>query len=53
LYVPLAIAGMHFFDAMGIFAAYSVANIISGVVAYEWAKRAVHQQCSQRIAEFD
>jgi len=53
LYVPLAIAGMHFFDAMGIFAAYSIANIISGVVAYEWAKRAVRQQCSQRTAEFD
>ncbi len=53
LYVPLAIAGMHFFDAMGIFAAYSVANIISGIVAYEWAKRTVRQQCGQRTAEFD
>jgi len=53
LYVPLAIAGMHFFDAMGVFAAYSVANIISGVVAYQWAKRTVRKQCSQRTAEFD
>ena len=48
LYVPLAIAGMHFFDAIGIFAAYSVANIVSGIVAYEWAKRAVRRQCSLR-----
>ena len=52
LYVPLAIAGMYFFNALGIFVAYSVANIISGIVAYEWAKRTVRLQCSQRIAEF-
>jgi Na+-driven multidrug efflux pump len=51
LYVPLAITGMYFFDAMGIFAAYSVANIISGFVAYEWAKRTVRRQCSQRSAD--
>jgi putative MATE family efflux protein len=48
LYVPLAILGGYYFDALGIFAAYSVANIISGVVAYEWAKRTVRRQCSQR-----
>jgi putative MATE family efflux protein len=53
LYVPLAIAGMHFFDALGIFAAYAVANIVAGVVAYEWAKRTVRQQGGQRNAEFE
>ena len=53
LYVPLAIVGMHFFDASGIFAAYSIANIISGIVAYEWAKRTVRQQCAQRTINLD
>ncbi len=48
LYVPLAIAGMQFFGAVGIFAAYSIANIITGVVAYEWAKRAVRRQCNRQ-----
>ncbi len=45
LYVPLAFLGMHFFDVPGIFAAYAVANIVSGVAAYEWAKSAVRRQC--------
>jgi len=53
LYVPLAIVGMHFFDAMGIFVAYSIANIISGIVAYEWAKRAVRRQCARRSTDLD
>jgi putative MATE family efflux protein len=53
LYVPLAILGGYYFDALGIFAAYSVANIISGVVAYEWAKRTVRRQCGQRLATTD
>jgi len=52
LYVPLAIAGMYFFNAMGIFVAYSAANIISGIVAYGWAKRTVRRQCGQRTTEF-
>ena len=50
LYLPLAILGEYFFDALGIFAAYAVANIISAVVAYGWAKRTVRRQCSQRNA---
>ena len=50
LYLPLAILGEYLFDALGIFAAYAVANIISAVVAYGWAKRTVRRQCSQRNA---
>ena len=50
LYLPLAIFGEYFFDALGIFAAYAVANIISAVVAYGWAKRTVRRQCGQRNA---
>jgi len=53
LYLPLAFAGMHFFGAKGIFAAYAVANIISGFVAYEWAKRTVRQYGSRRTVISD
>jgi putative MATE family efflux protein len=48
LYVPLAMLGDYYLDALGIFAAYSVANIVSGIVAYEWAKRTVRRQFSRR-----
>jgi Na+-driven multidrug efflux pump len=47
LYVPLAIVGMRFFDAAGIFAAYAVANIVAGFAAYRWATKTVRRQCSQ------
>ncbi len=47
LYVPLAFVGMHYFDAAGIFAAYAVANIVSGVLAYQWAKAAAHGRCAR------
>ncbi len=50
LYVPLAFAGMYYFDAVGIFAAYTVANIVSGVVAYAWARRAAREQCAKQAA---
>jgi putative MATE family efflux protein len=44
LYLPLAFVGMYLFGAIGIFAAYAAANIVSGFVAYEWAKRAVRNR---------
>ena len=50
LYVPLAFLGMQYFDAIGIFAAYSVANVVSGVLAYQWARTAVHRRCQRRSA---
>ena len=43
LYVPLAMAGMIVFGAKGIFAAYAVANVVAGIVAYGWAKRTVRR----------
>lgn len=43
LYVPLASAGMVFLGSTGIFAAYPVANILSGVLAYGWARRKVRE----------
>jgi putative MATE family efflux protein len=51
LYVPLAIAGMYFLDATGIFAAYTIANIVSGVVAYRWAKAAAHRRIVSETAD--
>lgn len=46
LYVPLAFIGVKFFDITGIFAAYAIANIVSGIGAYLWARAAVHRLCS-------
>ena len=44
LYLPLAALGMVVMQATGIFVAYAVANILSGVLAYVWAKRTVDFQ---------
>jgi putative MATE family efflux protein len=44
LYLPLAGVGMLVLQATGIFGAYAVANILSGVLAYAWAKRTVDSQ---------
>ncbi len=46
LYVPLALLGMKYFGVFGIFAGYAIANIVSGIVAYQWARRTVMQQCA-------
>ena len=43
LYVPLAVLGNALFDIAGIFAAYMLANIASGVLGYVWAKRNAHR----------
>jgi putative MATE family efflux protein len=52
LYVPLALIGMQLFDVAGIFGAYAVANVVSGIGAYVWARHTVRQQCaSGRAAE--
>jgi len=45
LYVPLAMLGMHFYGIAGIFAAYAVANILSGIIGYYWAKANAHRLC--------
>jgi putative MATE family efflux protein len=39
LYVPLALAGSALFGIAGIFAAYALANIVSGIFGYVWAQR--------------
>lgn len=39
LYLPLAIIGRQWFGIAGIFAAYAIANILSGLLSYLWARR--------------
>lgn len=45
LYVPLALLGMHFYGIPGIFVAYAVSNIVSGIFGYYWAKTNAHRLC--------
>lgn len=45
LYVPLALIGRHFYGIVGIFVAYTMANVITGFVAYYWVKKTVHKIC--------
>lgn len=46
LYVPLALLGRDFFGVAGVFAAYATANVITGFVAYNWARRTVQRSCT-------
>jgi len=46
LYVPLAIIGGQLYGLVGIFAAYAIANIISGIGAYIWARNTAHGLCT-------
>jgi len=45
LYVPLALIAEHYYGMVGIFVAYTAANVFTGFVAYAWAKRTVRSLC--------
>lgn len=45
IYVPIAYVANIYFGIAGIFAAYAAANIITGIVAYAWARASVQAQC--------
>ncbi len=45
IYVPLAIVADRLFGVVGIFTAYMLANIITGLLAYVWARASVQGQC--------
>ena len=45
IYIPLAIVAERFFGITGIFVAYAIANIVTGVIAYVWARASVQEQC--------
>lgn len=46
LYVPLALLGMKWLGIVGIFGAYAIANLLSGLLGYVWARRTAHDLCS-------
>jgi len=47
IYVPLAIVLQPTMGVAGIFGAYALANIVTGVVAYLWARNSVQGQCDK------
>jgi putative MATE family efflux protein len=47
LYLPLALIADWLFGIAGIFGAYTVANIVTGVTAYLWARSSVESQCQK------
>jgi len=50
IYVPLALVAERFFGVSGIFGAYMAANVITGVIAYSWARSSVQGQCELHAA---
>lgn len=53
IYVPLALLADRFYGVAGIFAAYMIANIITGVLAYLWARASVQGQCDLHAVPAD
>ncbi len=45
IYIPLAFVANHFFGITGIFVSYAFANIVTGIIAYAWARASVQEQC--------
>jgi putative MATE family efflux protein len=50
LYLPLAFLGKALYGIPGIFAAYAIANIGSGLLGYVWAKRNARRLCEVSAA---
>jgi putative MATE family efflux protein len=47
IYVPVALLLNSYFGVAGIFAAYAIANILTGVLSYRWARSAVQAACDR------
>jgi putative MATE family efflux protein len=47
IYVPVALFLNQFYGVAGIFAAYAIANIVTGAISYIWARSAVQGQCER------
>lgn len=47
IYLPLAFIAERLFGVAGIFAAYALANVITGVISYLWARSSVTEQCDK------
>ena len=50
IYVPLAFAAMQVFDIAGIFAAYALDNVLTGIGAYVWARTTVRRLCPDAVS---
>ncbi len=46
LYLPLAIISRQWFGIVGIFGSYAVANLLSGLLSYLWARHTAHSICA-------
>ena len=47
IYVPVAFVLDYLIGVPGIFAAYAVANLATGVLSYAWARSSVREQCDK------
>jgi putative MATE family efflux protein len=47
IYVPVALLLNRFYGVGGIFAAYAIANIVTGAISYVWARSAVQSACDR------
>ena len=49
IYVPLAFLGKALFGIIGIFLAYALANVVSGVVGYLWVRSTAHRLAVAKV----
>ena len=49
LYVPLAMLGMKLYGVIGIFGAYAIANILTGILGYFWVQKRAHRLCQSAV----
>ena len=49
IYLPLAFLADRWFGVAGIFGAYAIANIVTGILAYLWARASVQEQCDAHV----
>ena len=47
IYIPLAYIADQYFGIPGIFGAYAVANVVTGLGSYAWARASVQSQCDK------
>ena len=50
LYVPVALLAQAWLGLAGVFAAYALANVLTGITAYAWARNTVLQGAAARAA---
>ncbi len=48
LYVPIALVAQRWLGVAGIFAAYAIANLLTGLLGYQWARRTARNLCERQ-----